>query len=91
MSKVIVIVCDSIIMIMLILVAMEMYKIEREIDVIKIYNSLYSAAMENSSNPTGLYYNNTFCVKIKGRSYSEVMETCNHEYLHYRYDNHFEE
>ena len=33
----------------------------------------------------GLYKGNYFCVWTKDRDYSDVMQTCNHEWMHYQY------
>lgn len=40
---------------------------------------------------TGLYYPETkyMVVSLENRSWSSVMETCNHEFLHHKYKNHF--
>ena len=40
---------------------------------------------QNSSLVYGLYYNETMCIRIQNRTWAEMMETCSHEYLHYKY------
>lgn len=41
---------------------------------------------------TGIYRQGVFCVYTKDRSWSSVMETCSHEYAHYKHDiSHFME
>jgi len=40
------------------------------------YNSNFEAV-------TGLHYDGTMCILVRDRTWSTVMETCNHEYLHY--------
>jgi len=49
----------------------------------RMYNAIWEA---NSQPASGLYYNETICFKVKDRTHAEVMETCSHEYLHYKYD-----
>jgi hypothetical protein len=39
---------------------------------------------------TGIYSNSIICMNVEDREWYQVMETCSHEYLHYKYDNHFE-
>lgn len=43
--------------------------------------------LENITLVNGCYYpnNKTFCVNPE-QPYAQVMETCNHEYLHYKID-----
>lgn len=36
-----------------------------------------------SETVVGVYYGDLFCVWVEGRNYAEVMETCNHEWLHH--------
>lgn len=44
----------------------------------------------NTKGITGLNYGDYFCVWAKDRTYSQVIETCNHEWLHHRWgEEHF--
>ena len=38
----------------------------------------------------GLYVGDYFLVWVKDREYSDIIRTCNHEYLHYQYRNEWE-
>jgi len=39
----------------------------------------------------GLYQGGIFCIDARKRTWSDVMETCSHEYLHYTRPGHFTE
>lgn len=50
------------------------------------YHEKYNMTLKHDiEGVTGLYVGNYFMVWVKDREYSEVMETCNHEYLHHKY------
>lgn len=58
------------------------------------YYALEYATEYNESRSYGLngvYYKGIMCVVLDGRDWADVMETCNHEFLHYKWDTgHFE-
>ena len=60
--------------------------------ILRVQNERWDMALfgDNGSfsetySPTGIFFpeHDYFCVSVAGRSYSDVMETCNHEWLHY--------
>lgn len=52
--------------------------------------ALETGILQNSTGTFyGLYYNDFMVLRLNDMGYSEVMEHCNHEYLHYNYDGHF--
>ena len=60
---------------------------------VKLENAeMYKASklLNQSNKITGIYYDGILCAKLGGRTHAEVMETCSHEYLHYKDDGHFE-
>lgn len=58
------------------------------------FNTYYQLQYFSNYNSTGggmngVYYDGVMCVALKGRDWADVMETCNHEFLHYKFDDHF--
>jgi len=43
----------------------------------------------NSTETIGNYREGIICLEVVGKTWSRVMETCSHEYLHYKFSGHF--
>jgi len=49
------------------------------------YQEQYNMFYNESWKATGIFFGDYFAVWTKNRTWAEVMETCNHEYLHYKF------
>jgi len=47
------------------------------------YKVAFDREYNGSITPQGIYYNNSFCVWVEGKTHSQVMQTASHEYLHH--------
>lgn len=67
----------------------QIYNIKQDIHNIKMYNALWQAQQGKAWFVEGLYYNTTICIDLEDQKWDEVMETCSHEWEHYRWGKHY--
>ena len=69
----------------------ELHKCDLKIETFQMhYQEQYNIFYNKSWTATGIFFGDYFAVWAKNRTWAEVMETCNHEYLHYVYENNWE-
>ena len=81
--------CAIIILLIIIIAVLASLLIIKENRFAKIKETYLGNLLNDNSSLNGNYWEGIACIKLKGRSYSNFIKTCNHEYFHYEDDGHF--